>query len=223
MSLAQELATFKQSFVTRVPADRARMIQSYIDQSRDDDAAANALPAGGRAPDFALPNQTGNTVRLSTLLQGGPAIVVFYRGGWCPYCNLELRAYQRIVEDIRASGVRLIAISPQAPDASLSTAEKNALQFDVLSDEGSNVARAFGVASVLPKELQALYTEFGHALPDINDDDSWTLPIPATFVIGTDSTIRLAHVDVDYRQRLEPSAALAAAREDVVQVDSVSS
>lgn len=218
MSLAQELATFKESFVTRVPADRSQTIQRFIDQSRDEHAAANALRAGASAPDFALPNQTGDSVRLSTLLQRGPAIVVFYRGGWCPYCNLELRAYQRILEDIRASGVSLIAISPQAPDASLSTAEKNALVFDVLSDEGSNVARAFGVACALPKELQSLYTEFGHALPEINHDESWTLPIPATFVIGTDGAVLLAHVDVDYRQRLEPSTALAAARKTVVEV-----
>jgi peroxiredoxin len=211
MNLATELAAFKDSFLLRVPKERSQMIQRYIDQSRSDAVAASALRAGDRAPNFSLPNQVGLPVELATRLKSGPAIVTFYRGGWCPYCNLELRAYQQLLPEMRAHGVTLLAISPQTPDASLSTAEKNALEFDVLCDLGGEVARAFGIVYALPDELRALYTQVGHALPDLNGDESWTLPVPATFVIGDTGLIKLAHVELDYRLRLEPSTALAVA------------
>jgi len=211
MNLATELATFKEGFLARVPKERAQMIQRYIDQSRGDAVAAGALRAGERAPNFALPNQNGQRVELATRLKSGPAIVIFYRGGWCPYCNLELRAYQHLLPELRTQGVTLLAISPQTPDASLSTAEKNALAFDVLSDQGNEAARAFGIVFSLPNELRTLYTEVGHPLPELNGDQSWTLPVPATFVVGSDGFIKLAHVELDYRLRLEPATALAAA------------
>lgn len=211
MNLATELAAFKDAFIARVPKERSQMIQRHIDQSRRDAVAANALRLGDRAPEFALLNQAGERVELAARLKRGAVIVTFYRGGWCPYCNLELRAYQQLLPELRAHGISLLAISPQTSDASLSTAERNALEFDVLSDLGSEVARAFGIAFALPEELRALYTQVGHALPDVNGDESWTLPVPATFVIGTDGFVKLAHVELDYRVRLEPSAALAAA------------
>ena len=102
-----------------------------------------------------------------------------------------------------------MAISPQTPDESLSTAEKNALAFAVLSDTGSATAKAFGIAFDLAEELRPVYARFGHALPDKNGDESWVLPIPATYVIDRDETIVLAFVDVDYRNRLEPAEILA--------------
>jgi len=208
MTLAAALAAFREYFLARVPADRAKLIQTYIDRSRDDHVAANALRAGDRAPAFTLRNQNGIEVALAERSMRGPVILVFYRGGWCPYCNLELRAYQRLLPEIETAGGTLLAISPQQPDASLSTAEKNALAFDVLSDTGSRMAKAFGIAYTLPEPLRALYTQIGHALPEINADDSWTLPVPATFVLDRNGIVTLAHVDVDYRVRLEPQAAL---------------
>lgn len=212
MTLAAELAAFRENFLARVPAERAQLIQTYIDRSRDEHVATDALQAGDAAPAFILRNQNGDAVALADRLARGPVILVFYRGGWCPYCNLELRAYQRLLPAIESAGATLLAISPQQPDASLSTAEKNALAFDVLSDAGSRAAAAFGIAYTLPEPLRALYAEVGHALPAINGDDSWTLPVPATFVVGRDGRIALADVDVDYRVRLEPQAALDAVR-----------
>ena len=150
-------------------------------------------------------------MRLSDRLQQGAVILTFYRGGWCPYCNLELRAYQQILPQIRAAGASLIAISPQTPDESLSTAEKNQLEFDVLSDRGSAVAQAYKIAFELPDDLKAIYTQFNHALPDVNGTPDWQLPIPATFVIAPNGEILLAHIDADYRNRLEPSEVLAIA------------
>ena len=114
---------------------------------------------------------------------------------------------------IKAAGASLLAISPQAPDTSLSTAEKNELEFEVLSDQGSNVAESYGLAFTLPDELQKLYTELNHVLPKVNGTPDWQLPVPATFVIDQDRKIILAYADVDYRNRLEPADAIAALKE----------
>jgi peroxiredoxin len=211
MTLKTALDIFRAEFLEKFPADIAAVMQQATNQLEQDYATRNRLQVGDRAPDFELPNAVGEQVKLSDRLRRGAVILTFYRGGWCPYCNLELRAYQAILPQIRAAGVGLIAISPQTPDASLSTVEKNQLGFDVLSDVGSTVAQAYNIAFELSDELKRLYTQFGHALPDSNGTPDWQLPIPATFVIDADQQIRLAHTDVDYRNRLEPMQALAIA------------
>jgi peroxiredoxin len=172
--------------------------------------AHRALKAGDHAPDFRLPDARGDYVRLKNLLATDPIVLSFYRGGWCPYCNLELRALQKALPEITRLGAELVAVSPQTPDESLSTAGKNALAFPVLSDVGSATAKSFGIAYDLAEELRPIYARFGHALPERNGDESWVLPIPATYVIDRDATITLAFVDVDYRNRLEPTEILAA-------------
>jgi peroxiredoxin len=149
-------------------------------------------------------------VRLGDSLAKGPVELSFYRGGWCPYCNLELRALQKALREITRLGAQLVAVSPQTPDESLSTAEKNQLGFTVLSEVGSMTAKAYGIAFDLAEELRPLYTPFGHALLSKNGDDSWVLPIAATDVIDSDGTVALAFVDVDYRNRLEPAEIIAA-------------
>ena len=137
-------------------------------------------------------------------------VVTFYRGGWCPYCNIQLRAYEAILPQIMALGASLIAISPQLPDGSLDTAETNALTFEVLSDVGNQVARSFGLVYALPEELRAAMRSNNKVLPTLNGDDSWELPVPATFVIAADKRIVLASIEVDYRKRLEPDEILSA-------------
>eukprot|EP01037_Dinobryon_pediforme_P018126 gene18126-18372_t len=195
MSLTFELAAFR---------IRDAMARADLELAASG-VAEQALKAGDPAPDFELPGVDGRTIRLSALLRDGPVIVSFYRGGWCPYCNLELRALQSALPQVRALGAQLVAISPQTPDESLSTAEKNALAFPVLSDVGSETARSFGIAFDLADELRPIYARFGHALPDRNGDESWVLPIPATYVIGRSGRIALAYVDIDYRNRLDPT------------------
>lgn len=209
MTLKTALDAFRAEFLEKFPADIAAVMQQATDRLAGDYATRRMLQVGSDAPDFDLPNALGRSVRLSDRLQQGPVILTFYRGGWCPYCNLELRAYQQLLPQIQSAGVSLIAISPQTPDTSLSTAEKNQLSFDVLSDIGSKVAQDYSIAFELPDELKQLYTQFGHALPDSNGTSDWQLPIPATFVIAPNRQILLAHIDVDYRNRLEPSEALA--------------
>jgi len=131
---------------------------------------------------------------------------MFYRGGWCPYCNIRLRAYQAILPQLSALGARLVAISPQLPEQSLSTAQADELTFDALSDVGNQAARRFGLVYALPDELRAALWSNNKALPGINGDESWELPVPATYVIARGGRIVLAHIEVDYRKRLEPEA-----------------
>ena len=173
--------------------------------------AARALKVGAAAPDFILPDAQGGPVRLRALLDQGPVVVVFYRGGWCPYCNLHLRGFQRRLPAFRELGATVVAISPQLPDNSLSTREKDELAFPVLSDVGNKVARQFGIVFELSDRLVELYRQFGHALEDFNGaDGSRELPVPATFLLDGKGAIRLAHVDVDYTRRLDP--------DDVIEV-----
>jgi peroxiredoxin len=208
-TLADDLDTFRETFMSSVPeaireamlrADRTLAASGIVER---------ALKPGDLAPDFTLPGADGAKVRLSDLLAKGPVVLTFYRGGWCPYCNMELRALQKALPAMEEMGATLVAVSPQTPDESLSTAEKNALAFPVLSDHASAAAQAFGIAFDLAEELRPIYARFNHALPVVNGVDSWALPIPATYVIARDGRIALAFVDPDYRNRLEPATILA--------------
>jgi peroxiredoxin len=209
MSLKEQLAEHRAGWFKRVPAERQAVMARHIAELRDG-LAKTALQAGDRAPAIALTNAKGTLVDIGSLLSRGPVIVTFYRGGWCPYCNLELRAFQKILPDIRAAGASLVAISPEKPDGTLSTAEKNALDFEVLSDVGQKVGRAFGLVYSFSDELKWAYREFGLDIPDKNGADEWALPISATYVIGKDGIIVYAYTDADYRDRADPEDVLAA-------------
>jgi peroxiredoxin len=145
MSLKEQLAQFRADWRERVPAERQEMMLRHIQQLRDGAISKTMLKVGDRAPSIVLADAKGETVDVATLLKQGPVIVSFYRGGWCPFCNLELRAYQAVLPEIAAAGASLVAISPEKSDETLSTAEKNALTFHVLSDVGQKVGRAFGL------------------------------------------------------------------------------
>ncbi len=208
MSLSEALAA-QRALSTRQPSPMLTAVEAMLSDLRARQVGERAPRPGDHAPDFALPEARGGTVTLAARRAAGPVVLVFYRGGWCPYCNLELRAWQGLLPRLQALGGSLIAISPQTPDGSLSTAEKNALGFDVVSDAGSRVGDAYGLTFQMPADLQALYRERGIVLPEANGEDDWRLPLPATFVVAPDGRVALAHVDVDYRVRLEPEEALA--------------
>ena len=168
------------------------------------------LRAGRQAPDFMLPNAVGRPVSLDKALESGPVVITFYRGIWCPYCSLQLRAYQKILPEILRLGATLQAISPQSPDKTQATLLKNFLQYEVLSDLGNVVARQYGLVYQVPEWVRSIYLSFGTDLPAFNGDSSWELPIPGTFVIGAGRRILLAYADSDPRNRLEPGTILEA-------------
>jgi peroxiredoxin len=210
MSLRDELTALYEEG-QRVWPEQARAI---IERNSAELAATgmdrDAAGAGDRAPGFDLPSAAGSRVTLDGLLAEGPVVLSFYRGAWCPYCNLALRALQQHHGAIRARGAQLVAVSPQVPDESLSLAEKHELSFEVLSDIGSDVAKQYGIAFDLSGELAALYEQIGFDLQRVNGGHARTLPLPATFVIGRDGVIRWAFVDTDYTKRAEPGDILAA-------------
>lgn len=208
MSLKDELEQFRREFLAKFPKEKTAIMAQADDELAASQITKNALKTGDVAPDFWLPDATGKKISLQETLTHGPVILVFYRGGWCPYCNLELRAYQRLLPEIREAGAQLLAVSPQSPDASLSTQEKNALVYPVLSDVSAQAATAFGVLFTLPDYLQELYASLGTDLAHINSTGGWVLPVPATYVIGQDGRILAHHVEIDYRTRMEPQAAL---------------
>lgn len=208
--LADELSALRAHYAVHMPADIAAAMARADSALAAPDLVGSALGAGEFAPDFALPGVDSAPVRLARALADGPVILSFYRGVWCPYCNLELRAYQAQAGRMRAAGVRLIAISPELPDHTAATIREGGLAFDVVSDVGSEVARAYGVAFDLADELRPLYARLGHALPDRNGAD-WVLPVPATYVVAPSGEIVLASVDTDYRRRLDPDDAITAA------------
>ena len=204
--LDQQLAKFKQ----RASPELVATLQAGVDTLAASGIVERAIKRGDIAPEFALPNANGKMVALSTMLSEGPVVLTFYRGGWCPYCNLQLRAYQRILPALREFGAQLVAVSPEPPDASLSTSEKNTLEFEVLSDVEVQVAKAYGLLFDLSDELRNAYIGMGRDLSRDNADGEWHLPVSATYVIARTGRVELAYVDPEYRNRLEPSDILAA-------------
>lgn len=164
-------------------------------------------------PDFELQNATGETVGLSDLLEKGPLVISFYRGGWCPYCNLELKALQDSLWAIREQGAQLVAITPEVPDQSLSTREKNDLEFEVLTDHENQVAKTLGIVHQIDDELDAIYQSFGINVEEHNQDGKNELPLPATYVIDQNRIIRWAFVRADYRLRAEPAEVIEALKQ----------
>ena len=210
--LKDQLEETVQAFMASLPEDEARITAKSFETLQASDTADGAINTGDTTPDFELPNATGGTVRLYDVLNKGPVILNFYRGGWCPFCNLELQALQSRLEEINTLGATLIGISPETPDHSLTTAEKHQLGFDVLSDIGNNTARDFGLIFTVYEEMRPLYLKWELDVPSFNGVNSWELPVPATYLINTDGIVRAAHVDKDYTKRMEPDLILTALR-----------
>ncbi|MET7848213.1 peroxiredoxin-like family protein [Streptomyces avermitilis] len=209
-TLNTELRTFYEARQQQIPAEIRQIMQRAGQELADSGQADRALTVGAQAPRFNLPSATGRTVALDDLLTNEPVVLTFYRGAWCPYCNIALRSLQQHHEAITARGARLVAVSPQIPDESLTLAEKHELAFDVLSDIGSDTAKQYGLAFDLPDDLAAVYDKLGFDLQRVNDGHPRTLPLPATYVIDRDGVIRWAFADADYTTRAEPADILAA-------------
>jgi peroxiredoxin len=205
MSLQQKLDAFKVEFEGEVPAHAVEVMHRSTEELIATGQADQAVAAGDTAPLFDLQDQDGSTVSLSELLAKGPVVVTFYRGGWCAYCKMDLGALEEAADGVRAKGASLVAISPQTPANSRKSKNEIGLSFPILSDAKGAVADAFGLRFRMQDELIAVYKGFGVNLPMINGDDSWTLPMPARFIIGQDGKIAYSEVNPDYTQRPDPS------------------
>ncbi|NQT87280.1 AhpC/TSA family protein [bacterium] len=189
--------------------DRATMAKAAADLQAQ--MPSPGLEPGDRAPDFALPNALGKTVRLSEELRKGPVVLAFYRGAWCPYCNLELRALRESLPAFEARGATLIAVTPQKPGKSREEIEKEGYAFEILSDLDSAVMKKYKLYFDVPKDLSDLYKQrFGLDIADYNGEGRTVLPVPGTLVIDRSGIVRAAYARTDYKQRMEPAAIVAA-------------
>ena len=211
--LQQQIDEFIAEGASWLPTNLLQDLLSPIGQLMNSGAAENALKEGAQAPDFALPDARGNAVRLSHLLTQGPVIMTFYRGQWCPYCHLALRAYQQALPHLQARGASLVAISPQRPHHSRAMAEKLDLTFALLSDRGNQVTRQFGLVFTIDEAVRGSHKQVCADLPVFNGDTSWELPMAGTFLVDQSGTVRQAFVHPDFTRRLDPSVVIARLKE----------
>jgi peroxiredoxin len=218
MSLQAKLDAFKADFEGgKPPFNAPRAVIDIMHRATAEliasGAAEHALKAGSAAPAFTLKDPDGQAVSSAGLLAHGPLVLSFYRGVWCPYCNMELQALQAALPDFERLGAKLVAISPQTAPNSRKSMRQNAVGFPILSDPRNEVAAAFGIRFTLPSYLSELYASMKVDLPEFNGESSWTLPMPARYVIGQDGTIVYAEVNPDYTRRPDPSELLPALRQ----------
>jgi len=205
LSLADAIKNFQDELLPTIPEATLNTLMSELQELIAAGIAEKSLAPGNPFPAFSLPNANSDLRSLSSFLKKGPAVISFYRGAWCPYCNLELNALQQRLPEITDAGGQLIAISPQLPDKSIDQVNNSQLTFEVLSDIGNKLAKACGLVFTLPEPLRPIYEAWQINIPDYNGNNSFELPIPATYILDTDGIVRYAFAEMDYTRRLEPN------------------
>ncbi len=208
--LTDELAAFMDSLMQRADPATAELFSRTQGSGAPPTLAAGAIDVGDVAPDFTLKDQHGAVTSLYDRLAQGPVVLIFVRGGWCPFCELTLRAFRQIVPALQRSHATLLAVSPQSLPNTKVTAERCGLGFPLLSDTNLGVAESYGLVWEPDAQTQAFFLRLGHNVPRINGTGSWRLPIPAGYVIGPDHVVRAARREPNLAHRLQPSQALAA-------------
>lgn len=214
--LLDEIKKYQEAFKEKVPEDIQKVMLDATEELKRLSLSKDALKVSDKAINFELPNAVNKPVSLKEALKNNEFVVInFYRGQWCPYCNLELKALQTINDELVKLNAKIIAISPQTPDSSLSTKEKNELAFEVLSDKENKVAKEYGLVFSLAEELRPIYKSFGIDIEGSNKEDSYELPMPATYIINKNQEIIYSFIDEDYTKRSEPQTIL-----DIIQKNS---
>ena len=204
VSIREQSQQLKVAASSRLPAEVVAVFDRSVEQMRQKGVPSGTVAVGDRLESFILSDATGAPVTLEDLVADGPAVIVFYRGGWCPYCNLALRTYQQeLLPELIAFDARLVAVSPQSPDESLSTAQKAGLEFTVLSDPGSRLASRIGVAFQQADEVLDAQRRLGLDLAQVNAEASIELPMPTVLIVDADRTVRFVDVQPDYTSRTE--------------------
>ncbi|WP_299223926.1 peroxiredoxin-like family protein [uncultured Aquimarina sp.] len=204
MSLTEQLKARADQSANKYPETIHKIMNNGIANVKDTQLVSKALKTGDEIPEILLPNAAGANISIQELLVNKKVILSFYRGGWCPYCNLELKALQQYQNEFEGLGATLVAISPETPDNSLTTSEKNNLSFEVLSDIDNKIAREFNLAFTLPKDLIEVYKGFGIDLIKSNGNQDYQLPISATYIIDQDGIIIYDFIKEDYKERADP-------------------
>jgi peroxiredoxin len=208
LSLSAQLEELTAKLRSLVPAERLVTVDKAIEELTCSGIAEQAVKVGDAAPNFELPDGDGMLWRSADLLCNGPLVIVFYRGRWCAYCNTQLLALQEVHSQIAAYGASLVAISPQTQKHSYLTRDMHKLGFPVLSDAGNSVAKKFGMVFRVPGDLQKMYESIMTKLPGYNGDQSWELPMAATYIVKPSGNISYSHVNADWRERPEPKEIL---------------
>jgi peroxiredoxin len=211
VTIREQSELLKAAAAERLPAEVVEVFDRSIRDLLDQGVPSSTIAVGDTLESFTLRDATGTLVTLGELVETGPAVIVFYRGGWCPYCNLALRTYQReLLPELAGFGARLVAISPQSPDESLSTAEKDGLAFTVLSDPASGLARRIGVSFQQAEDVLAAQRALGVDITQVNAEGATELPRPTVLLVDGDRTVRFVDVQPDYTARTEVADILAA-------------
>lgn len=210
LTLTRKLELMKAASSGRISPEKKKIMDEAAEELRASRLIRKALKVGGLMPDFSLPDSSGKTVRLRDLLKGGPVILAFYRGSWCPYCNAQLASYQEHLGAFKAKGARLIGVTPEKPDLTALMQEGKKLEFTILTDAGNKLAKQLGLVFGVPEELKKLYLQFGIDLEKSQGNPDWELPVPATYVVAKDGRIIYAFVDPDYTHRADPGDILKA-------------
>ncbi|MDX8409827.1 MAG: peroxiredoxin-like family protein [Mariprofundales bacterium] len=203
-TLAQQIIDFQQQMLPNIPPQVLDTMQQATVELINSGIADQALQAGSSAPNFALADTNGNTVKLDQLLTKGLVVLNFYRGAWCPYCKLELQALDKIMLELHAMGASLVAISPNLPEKTAEFSADNPFSFTLLSDPGLKVAEQYGIVFRMSDNLIPAYQKLGIDLPAFDGNSDYRLPIPATYIVRSDGTIAHAFIDPDYTHRMEP-------------------
>jgi peroxiredoxin len=206
-TLKETLSQINQTWLNETDDATKQKFADAVTVVAESDLVKQALNIGDHAPDFVLNNAVNHPVQLSSLLHKGPVILTWYRGGWCPYCNLQLRFMQQCLAQFTELGASLVALTPELPDQSLDTKEKNELAFEVLTDFNNQVARKFGIVYTLHDALVDIYNGRLEKYNGVNTNE---IPLPATYLIDQQGLIRYAYLNPNYKERAEPDEILAA-------------
>ena len=220
MSLKEQLKQMKEATLERMPQSIIQVFENSIDEIKKNGLKEKALKIGDKVPDVPLTNIDEGTVLLSELQKTDYLILNFYRGGWCPYCNMELREYERLREDFNQLNTDIVGISAERIERSSQTSHKNALSFPVLTDVNAQLMKEIGIVFQLDKASKQEYINFGIHLDEIHANSSFELPVPAVYVINKDREIVYVHIEEDYMTRLEPSILLEFIRNKSVKAES---
>ena len=221
MLLKDEINKMQEEMLPQIPEDALKLLFGKTEELINSGIAERTLNEGDEIPQINLPNAVGKTINVNSMLKDGPVVISFYRGAWCPYCNLELKALQQALPEIKSLGARLIAISPNTPDNSISSIEKHGLEFEVLTDTGNKVAKEFRLVFNLAEELRPIYQQFNFDIPKYSGNESWDIPIPANYIVNTDGKIVHSFVNADYTQRMEPTEIINKLKELTAQQQAI--